>query len=55
MGRSSFGILDDDEEADIAGFMLEVCGIDSPDFYRNERVLTRENFEKNSFLFNKNN
>jgi hypothetical protein len=46
MGRMDVGILDDDEEADIAGFMLEVCGIFSPDFYRNERILTRENFEK---------
>ncbi len=47
MARMSVEILDDDEEADIAGFMLEACGIDSPDFYRNERILTRENFEKN--------
>ena len=43
----SVEILDDDEEADVAGFMLEACGIHSPDFYRNERILTRENFEKN--------
>jgi len=47
MARIDVGILLDDEEADIAGFMLETCGIHSPDFYRNERVLTRENFEKN--------
>lgn len=47
MARNSIEILDDDEEADIAGFMLEACGIDSPDFYLNERILTRENFEKN--------
>jgi len=40
-------ILDDDGEADVAGFMLEACGIFSPDFYRNERIFTRENFEKN--------
>lgn len=43
----SVEILDDDGEADIAGFMLEACGIFSPDFYLNERIFTRENFEKN--------
>lgn len=47
MARIDVGILEDDEEADEAGFMLEACGIFSPDFYHNERVLTRENFEKN--------
>ena len=47
MARMDVEILDDDEEADIAGFMLEACGIFSPDFYKNERILTRENFEKN--------
>ena len=47
MARIDVDILDDDDEADAAGFMLEACGIDSRDFYRNERVLTRENFEKN--------
>ena len=47
MARIDVGILLDDEEADIAGFMLEACGIHSPDFYHNERILTRENFEKN--------
>jgi hypothetical protein len=47
MARIDVGILLDDEEADIAAFMLEACGIDSIDFYDNERVLTRENFEKN--------
>ena len=47
MARSGVGILEDDEEADVAGFMLEACGIDSPSFYHNKRILTRENFEKN--------
>lgn len=47
MARIDVDILLDDEEADVAGFMLEACGIDSPDFLHNERVLTRENFEKN--------
>lgn len=47
MARIDVGILDDDEEADTAGFMLEACGIFSPDFYKNERILTKENFEKN--------
>lgn len=47
MARIDVDILLDDEEADVAGFMLEACGIFSPDFYHNERVLTRENFEKN--------
>ncbi|HDZ18123.1 hypothetical protein LCGC14_1110490 [marine sediment metagenome] len=47
MARTDVEILDDDEEADEAGFMLEACGIFSPDFYRNERIFTRENFEKN--------
>ncbi|HEC37223.1 hypothetical protein LCGC14_0639560 [marine sediment metagenome] len=47
MTRSGVGILDDNEEADIAGFMLEACGISSTDFLMNERLLTRENFEKN--------
>ncbi len=46
-------ILDDDGEADVAGFMLEACGIFSPDFYKNERVLTRENFEKNYDMLEK--
>ncbi len=47
MTRIDVGILLDGEEADIAGFMLEACGIHTRDFYRNERVFTRENFEKN--------
>lgn len=47
MARIDVDILLDDEEADVAGFMLEACGIDSTDFLHNERVLTRENFEKN--------
>jgi len=51
MARSDVEILEDDEEADVAGFMLEACGIDSPDFYHNERILTRENFEKNYKFF----
>ena len=51
MGRMGVGILDDDDEADIAAFMLDACGIDSSKFYFAERILTRENFEKNySFL-----
>jgi hypothetical protein len=53
MGRIDVGILLDDGEADIAGFMLEACGLFSPDFYRNERVLTRENFEKNYNILEK--
>ena len=51
MTRSDVEILEDDEEADVAGFMLEACGIDSPDFYHNKRILTRENFEKNFKFF----
>lgn len=47
MARIDVDILLDDEDADVAGFMLEACGIDSPDFYDDERILTRENFEKN--------
>jgi len=47
MRRSGVEILWDDEEADINGFMLEACGITSTDFLLNERILTRENFEKN--------
>ena len=47
MTRSTVGVLWDDEEAGIAGFILEACGIDSTDFLANERLLTRENFEKN--------
>ena len=46
MARMDVEILDDDE-ADIAGLMLEACGIFSPDFYKNERIFTKENFEKN--------
>lgn len=51
MARSDVEILEDDEEADVAGFMLEACGIDSPDFYHNKRILTKENFEKNYKFF----
>ncbi len=51
MSRSGVEILWDDEEADVAGFMLEACGIASTDFLFNERILTRENFEKNYELF----
>ncbi|MBY8984138.1 MAG: leucine-rich repeat domain-containing protein [Candidatus Lokiarchaeota archaeon] len=47
MARGSVAILDDDAESDVAAFMLEACGIDTIDFYGNERVLTRKNFEKN--------
>jgi hypothetical protein len=48
MTRIDVGILEDDEEADVAAFMLEACGIESTEFLFNERILSRENFEKNS-------
>jgi hypothetical protein len=47
MSRGGVEILDDDEEADIASFMLNACGLESRDFFLYERSLTRENFEKN--------
>lgn len=47
MSRSSARILDDDEEKDLLDFMLDACAIDSRDFFFDERVLTRENLEKN--------
>ena len=47
MARSSAQILDDDEELDIATFMLDACGIDYSNFFQDERILTRENLEKN--------
>ena len=47
MTRAGVEILEDDEEADIASFMLNACGLESQDFYFQERNLTRENFEKN--------
>lgn len=47
MARGSARVLDDDEEYDLVDFMLDACGIDSSDFHDNERVLTRENLEKN--------
>lgn len=47
MARGSAQILDDDEELDLLSFMLDACGIDDGDFFENERVLTRENLEKN--------
>lgn len=47
MVRKGIEILDDDEEADILGLMLGACGIETRDFYLNEKILTRENFEKN--------
>lgn len=47
MTRAGVEILEDDEEADIASFMLTACGLESQDFYFQERNLTRENFEKN--------
>ncbi|MFX1314269.1 MAG: leucine-rich repeat domain-containing protein [Promethearchaeota archaeon] len=47
MARTSPAILDDDEEIDIASFMLEACGLDYGAFFLDERILTRENFEKN--------
>lgn len=47
MARGSARILDDDEELDLATFMLDACGIDYSNFFQDERILTRENFEKN--------
>ncbi len=47
MARGSARILDDDEEIDLVTFMLDACGIDYSDFFYNERILTRENLEKN--------
>jgi len=47
MSRKGIEILDDDEEADIVGLMLGACGIETRDFYFNEKILTREIFEKN--------
>jgi len=50
MARKGIEILKDDEEADIAGKMLEVCEIETREFYLNEKILTRENFERNNEL-----
>jgi len=47
MARGSAQILDDDEELDLISFMLDACGIDDGDFFEDERILTRENLEKN--------
>lgn len=47
MARGSARILDDDEEIDLATFMLDACGIDYSDFFEDEKILTRENLEKN--------
>ncbi|MHA1488313.1 MAG: hypothetical protein ACTSRI_01510 [Promethearchaeota archaeon] len=45
MARSSATITDDDEEIDLASFMLDACGIAYSDFMLEERILTREIFE----------
>lgn len=47
MARGSAQLLDDDEEIDLATFMLDACGIDYGDFFYNERILSKENLEKN--------
>jgi len=47
MTRAGIEILEDDDEADIATFMLYACGLESDDFFFHERNLTKENFEKN--------
>jgi len=47
MTRAGVEILEDDEEADIASLMLDACGLESQDFFFQERNLTKENFEKN--------
>jgi len=47
MARDGAEILADDEERDVLDFMLEACGLDSRDFYRDERILTSQNLEKN--------
>ena len=47
MSRGSGRILDDDEELDLATFMLDACGVDYGKFFEDERILTRENLEKN--------
>ena len=40
-------IFEDDEEADLGTSMLSACGLDFSEFIFNEKILTRENFEKN--------
>lgn len=47
MARSSARVLDDDEELDLLDFMLEACAIELEDFLFDERVLTKENLERN--------
>jgi len=47
MARSSGQILDDDEEIDFTSQVLDACGLDFGDFFFDERILTRENLEKN--------
>ncbi len=47
MARSGIEIFEDDEEADLATFMLDACGLKFSKFMFNESILTRENFEKN--------
>jgi hypothetical protein len=47
MARNGVGTLNDDEEADIASYMLNACRLELHEFRLNERILTRENFEKN--------
>ncbi len=47
MARSGVEIFEDDEEADLATFMLDACGLSFNEFYLKESILTRENFDKN--------
>lgn len=48
MTRAGIEILEDDDEADTATFMLNACGLESNDFFFHERNFTKENFEKNT-------
>ncbi len=53
MARISTEILNDDEEIDTASFMLDAVGLDYIDFLDDERILTRENVEKNFYTLRK--
>lgn len=53
MARVSAEILDDDEEIDTESFMLDAVGLDYIDFLDDERILTRENVEKNFHILGK--
>ncbi len=47
MAKLTAGIMEGDEESDIEAFFVNACGLNLKDYHKDNRILTRKDFEDN--------